>query len=97
MKTINKICYVLLLGLVCFIIGYLADRKGRKASIDGSDVVIVDTAYNHVVLDSIAYNIRTKDSIVVKLKEEVKYEIEQALSADDSTAVVQFMELTGTD
>ena len=63
----------------------------------GSIIKFVDTVYNKVVLDSINYNIHIKDSTIVKLKQKVEYETEQAISANDSDAIKQFYELAGAD
>lgn len=59
-----------------------------------NNIIISDTTYNKVILDSIEYNIIKKDSIIYKLKEEVSYEIEKALDANDSIAVKQFKSLS---
>jgi hypothetical protein len=93
MEKVNKICIFIVILLVTFIAGYVVGDKQNQI-IDNKDVVLPDTTYNKVTLDSIEYNIIKKDSTVYKLKEEVKDEIEKALNADDSIAVEQFKSLS---
>lgn len=93
MEKVNKICIFIVILLVTFIAGYVVGDKQNQI-IDNKDVVLPDTTYNKVTLDSIKYNIIKKDSTVYNLKEEVKDEIEKALNADDSIAVEQFKSLS---
>lgn len=93
MEKVNKICIFIVILLVTFIAGYVVGDKQNQI-IDNKDVVLPDTTYNKVTLDSIEYNIIKKDSTVYKLKEEVKDEIEKALNADDNIAVEQFKSLS---
>lgn len=93
MEKVNKICIFIVILLIAFIAGYIVGDK-RNQIIDNKDVVLPDTTYNKVTLDSIEYNIIKKDSTIYKLKEEVKDEIEKALNADDSIAVEQFKSLS---
>lgn len=93
MEKVNKICIFIVILLVTFIAGYIVGDKQNQI-IDNKDVVLPDTTYNKVTLDSIEYNIIKKDSTIYKLKEEVKDEIEKALNADDSIAVEQFKSLS---
>lgn len=93
MEKVNKICIFIVILLVTFIAGYVVGDKQNQI-IDNKDVVLPDTTYNKVTLDSIEYNIIKKDSTIYKLKEEVKDEIEKALNANDSIAVEQFKSLS---
>ena len=93
MEKVNKICIFIVILLVAFIAGYVVSDKQNQI-IDNKDVVLPDTIYNKVTLDSIEYNIIKKDSTIYKLKEEIKDEIEKALNADDSIAVEQFKSLS---
>ena len=96
MEKVNKICIFIVILLIAFIAGYIVGNKQNQI-IDNKDVVLPDTAYNKVTLDSIEYNIIKKDSTIYKLKEEVKDEIEKALNADDSIAVEQFKSLSAAE
>lgn len=92
MDRTNKIMIVLIIILViiwCWVAKEFAPVK--------TTVTLCDTTYNIVTLDSIRYNIKVKDSIIVELKKRVVYEMEQAINADDSTAVIQFKELAGSN
>ena len=93
MEKANKIWIFIVILIIAFIAGYVVGDKQNQI-IDYKDVVLPDTTYNKVTLDSIEYNIIKKDSTIYKLKEEVKDEIEKALNADDSIAVEQFKYLS---
>ena len=96
MEKINNICFIIVFGIICFIIGYcIADNNNSKT--DYNNVILPDTTYNKVVLDSIEYNIYIKDSTIVELKKQIEYEMEQAINANDSVAVKQFKELARAD
>ena len=95
MDNITKSFIVIIICISCFIVGILIGSNYKINNIDSVDVY--DTTYNKVILDSIQYNIRVKDSIIVKLKTKMQYEIEQAINANDSTAVEQFYELAGSE
>ena len=96
MEKINNICFIIVFGIICFIIGYyMADNNNFK--IDYNNVILPDTTYNKVILDSIEYNIHKKDSTIVELKKRIEYEMEQAINANDSVAIEQFKELAGAN
>lgn len=91
MGRITKIIILLIIfSIICCII----DKDFIPVK---TTVTICDTTYSVVILDSIKYNIKVKDSIIVELKKKVTYEMEQAINADDSTAVVQFKELASSN
>lgn len=96
MEKLNKILIVIFL-LILFGVMFYSWNKINSAKQDKDNIEIIDTTYNKVVLDSIEYGIRIKDSVIVKLKKQVKYEIEQAINANDSDAVKQFYKLAGSD
>lgn len=56
-------------------------------------VIIVDTVYNKVVLDSIEYNIIKRDSVVYNLKQEMKYETDKVFNMSDSATIKLFYQL----
>lgn len=92
MEKINKICLIIVFGIICFIIGYCtADNNNSK--IDYNNVTLPDTTYNKVTLDSIEYNIIKKDSIIYDIKQKMKYEVAKVLELDDSSAVKLFEQL----
>lgn len=96
MEKLNKILIVIFL-LILFGVMFYSWNKINSAKQNKDNIEIIDTTYNKVVLDSIEYRIRIKDSVIVELKKQVKYEIEQAINANDSDAVKQFYELAGSD
>lgn len=95
MEKINKLCFIIVFGIICFIVGFYTSNKNNKT--DNNKIIITDTIYNKVTLDSIKYNIKIKDSIIVQLKNKIQYEVEQAINANDSVAVEQFKSLAGTN
>lgn len=96
MEKVNKILIVIFL-LILFGVMFYSWNKINSAKQNKDNIEIIDTTYNKVILDSIEYRIRTKDSIIVELKKQVKYEIEQAINASDSDAIKQFYELASSD
>lgn len=96
MEKVNKILIVIFL-LILFGVMFYSWNKINSIKQNKDNIEIIDTTYNKVVLDSIEYRIRIKDSVIVELKKQVKYEIEQAINANDSDAVKQFYELAGSD
>ncbi len=95
MEKINKLCFIIVFGIICFIVGFYTSNKNNK--IDDNKITITDTIYNKVILDSIKYNIKIKDSIIVQLKNKIQYEVEQAINANDSVAIKQFKTLAGAN
>lgn len=96
METVNKICIIIVYGIICFIVGYYI-AYNNNSKIEYNNDILPDTTYNKVILDSIEYNIKIKDSIIIKLKKRTEYETEQAINANDSDAVKQFYELAGAN
>lgn len=92
MDKTTKIVIVLI--IILGIIWCWVDKDFAPAK---TPVTICDTTYNIATLDSIRFNIKVKDSVVVELKKKVEYEMEQAINADDSAAVIQFKELASSN
>lgn len=64
---------------------------------DVEQMVIPDTTYNKIVLDSIEYNIIKKDSIIYNIKQEMKDEVTKSFGISDSAAIDLFKELAGAN
>lgn len=94
METVNKICIIIVYGIICFIIGYCIANSNNSETEYNNDI-LPDTTYNKVILDSIEYTIHKKDSTILELKKRTEYEMEQAINANDSVAIEQFKELAG--
>lgn len=95
MDNITKAFIVIIICISCFIVGILIGSNYKHNNTE--TITIYDTTYNKVILDSIQYNIKVKDSVIVKLKYKMQYEIEQAINSSDSDAVKQFYELAGSE
>lgn len=92
-KTIRNIIIIVLIIILVSIWCWIS----KEVTPAKTSVTICDTTYNIVTLDSIRLNIKVKDSVIVELKKRVVYEMEQAINADDSTAVIQFKELASSN
>lgn len=91
MEKINKILLIviLILGIIIFIIG----KRNTNEQYD--NIIHHDTIYqkNLIILDSIEYNIKVKDSVITVLKEQMEYEITEAVNANNNDIVEQFKQL----
>lgn len=94
MDTLNKIIVIVCSCIACAIIGYLVGIK-HSSDIDSKHIVLQDTTYNHVVLDSIELRIRQKDSVINRLKVKYEYDIKKVESLSDSGSVELFKRLCG--
>lgn len=92
MEKFNKILLLLIIILIVFSVGYSIGYRKAKSNIN-DNIVIQDTTYNHIILDSIKYRLIEKDSIIYNIKEDLKDDIQEAINANDSNVVKQFYEL----
>lgn len=92
MEKFNKILLLLIIILIVFSVGYTIGYRKAKNNIN-DNVIIQDTTYNHIILDSIKYRLIEKDSIIYNIKEDLKDDIQEAINANNSNAVKQFYEL----
>lgn len=92
MEKFNKILLLLIIILIVFSVGYTIGYRKAKSNIN-DNIVIQDTTYNHIILDSIKYCLIEKDSIIYNIKEDLKDDIQEAINANDSNVVKQFYEL----
>lgn len=90
MKTINKICVYFVIIIVALIAIHMI---GNNSLTNIQEHNIIDTVYNRVIIDSIKYDIKRKDSIIIDIKRKVEYEVEQANNVSDSVAVNMFKQL----
>ena len=88
MERINNICWIVVLALVSFILGYIKGASDIEKELD-----VIDTTYNIITLDSIKYNIKEKDSIITKLKIKYEEEIKDANNLNDTATVELFKKL----
>ena len=92
MEKFNKILLLLIINLIVFSVGYTIGHRKAKNNIN-DNIIIQDTTYNHIILDSIKYRLIEKDSIIYNIKEDLKDDIQEAINANDSNVVKQFYEL----
>lgn len=92
MEKFNKILLLLIIILIVFSVGYTIGYRKTKSNIN-DNIVIQDTTYNHIILDSIKYRLIEKDSVIYNIKEDLKDDIQEAINANDSNVVKQFYEL----
>lgn len=95
-NKINK-SNIIITVLVCLLFSALLyifyTNKYNQRIEDKQTIIVVDTTYNTVTLDSIEYNIIYRDSIVYKLKQKMQYEKDKVLDMSDNDAVKLFYEL----
>lgn len=97
-KIVNAIFGIVIISIctgLSFYCYYRGLIKGRSEIIEST--IISDTTYNKVVLDSIEYNIIKKDSVIYKIKQEMKDEVTKSFGLNDSAAVELFKKLVSTD
>lgn len=92
MEKFNKILLLLIIILIVFSVGYTIGYRKAKSNIN-DNIVIQDTTYNHIILDSIKYRLIEKDSVIYNIKEDLKDDIQEAINANDSNVVKQFYDL----
>lgn len=88
MEKINNICWIVVLALVSFVLGYIKGASDIEKKLD-----VIDTTYNIITLDSIKYNIKERDSIITKLKIKYEEEVKCANNLDDTSAIKLFKKL----
>lgn len=92
MEKFNKILLLIIIILIVFSVGYTIGYRKAKSNIN-DNIVIQDTTYNYIILDSIKHRLIEKDSIICNIKEDLKDDIQEAINANDSNVVKQFYEL----
>lgn len=89
-----SITIMVLVGIImCLILYIFYNTKHNQKIKHEQTVIVVDTTYNTVVLDSIKYNIIYRDSIVYQLKQKMQYEKDKVLDMSNNDAVKLFYEL----
>lgn len=88
MEKINNICWIVVLALASFILGYTKGVSDTEKELNA-----IDTTYNIITLDSIKYNIKEKDSVITKLKIKYEEEVKDANNLDDTSAIKLFKKL----
>lgn len=91
MEKFNKILLLIII-LIVFSVGYTIGYRKAKSNIN-DNIVIQDTTYNYIILDSIKHRLIEKDSIIYNIKEDLKDDIQETINANDSNVVKQFYEL----
>lgn len=85
---------MVLVGIImCLILYIFYNVKYNQKIKHEQTVIVVDTTYNRVVLDSIKYNIIYRDSIIYNLKQEMQYEKDKVYNMSNNDAVKLFYEL----
>lgn len=89
-----SITIMVLVGIImCLILYIFYNIKYNQKIKYEQTVIVVDTTYNTIVLDSIKYNIIYRDSIIYNLKQEMQYEKDKVYNMSDNDAVKLFYEL----
>lgn len=86
----KAIKYLIIILFIIFIITFLLVIKNQN---NKNKIILQDTTYNHIILDTINKIIHTKEEIIIDLKYRKDEDIKNALNADCTTAINQFKEL----
>lgn len=92
-KKLTITIMVLVSAIMCLLLYIFYNLKHNQKVKHEQTIIVIDTTYNTVVLDSIKYNISYKDSIVYKLKQEMKDEKDKVYNMSDNDAIKLFYEL----
>ena len=92
-KRLTTTIMVLVGIIMCLMLYIFYSIKHNQKIKNEQTIIVVDTTYNTIVLDSIKYNIVYRDSIVYKLKEEMEYEKDKVYNMSNNDAVKLFYEL----
>ena len=92
-KKLTITIMVLVSVITCLVLYIFYNVKHNQKIKHEQTIIVVDTTYNTVVLDSIKYNIIYRDSIVYNLKKEMQYEKDKVYNMSDNDAVKLFYEL----
>lgn len=79
--------------IIIFVLIFLVSRLSIKKDVPVEPIKPIDTSYNRVVIDSIKYNIIERDSIIIRIKDSIIYELQINQSASDSMLIVNFQKL----
>lgn len=89
-----SITIMVLVGIImCLMLYIFYNVKYNQKIKHEQTVIVVDTTYNTVVLDSIKYNIIYRDSVIYNLKQEMQYEKDKVYNMSNNDAVKLFYEL----
>lgn len=94
-KDVLKTAFILFIAFIIItsIIGVILFKIAIHKNPDNNNVIVTDTIYNKVTLDSIEYNIIKRDSIIYNITNKYEDEIKQANNINDSCAIELFKEL----
>lgn len=79
--------------IIIFVLIFLVSRLSIKKDVPVEPIKPIDTSYNRVVIDSIKYNIIERDSMIIRIKDSIIYELQINQSASDSMLIVNFQKL----
>jgi len=92
-KKLTITIMVLVSVITCLVLYIFYNIKHNQKIKHEQTIVVIDTTYNTVVLDSIKYNIVYRDSVVYNLKQEMQYEKDKVYNMSDNDAIKLFYEL----
>ena len=92
-KKLTITIMVLVSMIMCLVLYIFYNIKHNQKIKHEQTVIVIDTTYNTVVLDSIKYNISYKDSVVYKLKQEIKDEKDKVYNMSNNDVIKLFYKL----
>lgn len=89
--------YVIILQVVLYVLFFMGgliwhDRCSTNPIRES--VIINDTTYNKIKLDSIEYTIIKRDSVIYTIKEKIKEDEEEIINLSDSATIRLFFKYT---
>lgn len=84
MRNIKYILFILMIVFICISLYINKNCSIREK------VKIIDTIYFEKQIDTIKYNIKEQDSIIINIKKQCENEIQIYIDADDAVVVEQF-------
>ena len=99
MSIVGALVSLAIICLFCFFAFKTIENKSKEIEKLKAEIKYYKQAEkpNPQVIDSIAYNIEHRDSIIYKLKQDFKYDVEIIKSMPDSALVNKFYELVWAD
>lgn len=92
-KKLTITIMVLVSVIMCLMLYIFYNIKHNQKIKHEQIIIVIDTTYNTVVLDSIKYNIVYRDSVIYNLKQEMQYEKDKVYNMSNDDAVKLFYEL----
>lgn len=86
--TLRDFIYLIVIFTLIFLLSKFSTKE-----VEVPNPKPIDTTYNKVIIDSIEYNIIKRDSIIINIKDSIRYELQYNQTANDTVVVINFQKL----